>query len=208
MMRCRSPHWLAAAGLLLAVPLAHATTVIAPTFDRLVNAADYIVRATVKSVTSEWRPDPGNPGERFPATLVTLEVHEVIKGSPPSPLVLELVGGRIGDYQLTVDGAPKFAVGQESVLFVRGNGRQIVPLVGMRHGQFPVRRDARTGIDQVMQSNGRLLYEADVARLNQPDATPRNLVRAPGDRPLSSAEFSARIRANIRPEEDTREVRN
>lgn len=194
---------LAALCLLSASGAVRATTIIPPSFDRLVKSADYVVRATVKSVTSEWRPDPTNPGSRFIATLVELDVHEVIKGSPPSPLVLDLVGGRIGDQELRVDGAPRFAVGRENILFIRGNGRQIVPLVGMKHGQFPVRRDPHTGADQVLQSNGRLLYSE--TELNLPEPVIRGLVRTPSARPLSAAEFAARIRAYIRQPEDARE---
>src|SRR5436305_1323625 len=47
-----------AALLLLASNAARATSVVAPDFDSLVRNADYVVRATVKSVTSEYRTTP------------------------------------------------------------------------------------------------------------------------------------------------------
>src|SRR5688500_19049855 len=60
------PHlWLACALLALLPLAARATTVIAPSFDRMVDTSDYIVRATVKSVTSEWRDNPDKPGQRY-----------------------------------------------------------------------------------------------------------------------------------------------
>src|SRR5437667_11679504 len=107
-----SPRWLGLIALLALVPLARATTVIAPDFDSMFGSSDYIVRAVVKSVTPEWRDNPDKPGSRYIGTMVELDVKEVIKGAPPSPLVLDLVGGKIGDRQLIIDGAPQFNVGE------------------------------------------------------------------------------------------------
>ncbi len=76
-----------------------------PDFDALVVQADYIVRAVVKSMNAEWRIDGQN---RSIVTKVELTVSEVIKGTPPAPLVLEILGGRIGRDEMRVDGAPKF----------------------------------------------------------------------------------------------------
>jgi hypothetical protein len=194
---------LAVLASLAVLPPARATTIIAPDFEELVNSADYVVRASVKSVRSEWRRSTDDPQQAYIATLVELEVLEVISGQPPSPLVLDLVGGRVGDKELTVDGAPRFVVGQESILFVRGNGRQIVPLVGMRHGHYPVRRDKRTGETQVMRSGGKLLYsEREIAL---PEAAARTIARDPQARPLDAAEFSRRIRASLKSKEALRE---
>lgn len=193
MKRCCLPLWLAAFALLAQTPAARATTIIAPDFDTMVGRSDYIVRAVVKSVTSQWRDNPDKPGSRYIGTLVELDVKEVIKGAPPSPLILDVMGGRIGDLEFTIDGAPKFTVGQESILFVKGNGRQIVPLVGMSHGFYPVRRDKRTGQDQVMRSGGQLIYSEK--ELTQPEsAVSPAPARDPKARPLNSSDFANRIR--------------
>ncbi len=193
MKRCSVTRWLWALVLIALTPAARATSVIAPDFDKMVGSSDYIVRAVVKTVTSDWRDNPDQPGRRYIGTLVELEVKEVIRGTPPSPLVLDLVGGRVGDRELTIDGAPKFTVGQESILFVQGNGRQIVPLVGMSYGHYPVRRDKRTGADQVMRSNGQLLYSEKEVSLPESAAT-TTPVRDPKARPLNSSELADRIR--------------
>jgi hypothetical protein len=201
MMRRRLPLLLAA--LLLPLFL-HGTTVIAPDFDRLVNSADYVVRATVKSLRADWRTNPDDPQHPYIATLVELEVHETIKGNPPTPLVLDLVGGRIGDEELTIEGSPRFRVGQENILFIRGNGRLIVPLVGLTHGQYLVRRDTTSGKAFVMRSNGRYLYseqEVSLAGQAASDIPARN----PRAEPLTVADFAARIRGAIRNPETTRE---
>lgn len=192
-------HWrnlLLSAALLLAASVAwlRATTILAPDFDRLVNTSDYIVRATVKSVTSEWRDNPEKAGSRYIATKVVLDVQEVIKGAPPSPLVLDLVGGKVGNRELIVEGAPKFAVGAESILFVAGNGRQVIPLVGMHHGHYPVRRD-KAGQDQVLRSNGQALYSE--SQVSLPEAA-MSVAPAANAQPLTSVEFATRIRKAIK----------
>ena len=182
--------WIAA-GLSLLPSRAFATSVVAPDFNTLVNKADYVVRAVVKSVTPEWRE---NKGERFIASKVELEIKEVIKGIPPSPLILDILGGRIGDEELAIEGAPKFLVGDEDVLFVTGNGRQIFPLVGMMHGRYPIFRDAKTGVQYVVRSNGMPLYsEQDVSL----PMTRLSAVKTqnPDAKPMTAESFIKKIRA-------------
>jgi hypothetical protein len=163
----------------------------APAFDQLVGQADYVVRATVKSVNSEWREKNGH---RYIATQVTLNVGEVIRGTPPSPLILDMVGGRVGDDELSIEGAPKFNVGEESIFFVHGNGAQLFPLVAIMHGLYPIFRDAKTGTDYVVRSNGMPLYsEQDVSlpmtRLSAVKT------RNPAAQPMTAAAFISKIRA-------------
>src|SRR5450755_12874 len=100
--------WLAASPI-------HATTVIPPTFDELVGKADYIVRAVVKSIDAELQTDGPH---RHIVTHVELEVKEVIQGSPPQPLILHMLGGKLGGEEMVVEGTPKFQVGDEDILFV------------------------------------------------------------------------------------------
>lgn len=167
-----------------------ATTVEAPDFDGLVDSADYVVRAVVKSVTSEWRE---NGGKRYIASKVELEVRDVIKGTPPTPLILELVGGRIGREELVIEGAPRFNPGEENVLFVQGNGRQFYPLVAIMHGVYPVFRDPRSGLDYIMRSSGRLLYSEQEVAL--PITSPSPLKRKnPWAMPLTAAAFIDKVR--------------
>src|SRR5690349_11410776 len=93
--------------------IARATTVVPPDFTELVNESEYIVRAVVKSVKSEWREKDGH---RHIFTKVEVEVLEVINGTPPQPLVLDMLGGRVGEDEMVIEGMPKFAVGQEDIL--------------------------------------------------------------------------------------------
>lgn len=175
---------------------AFGTSVIAPEFDDLVQQAGYVVRAVVVSATPEWRDHPGQPGERYIATRVELDVREVIKGSPPRPLVLSALGGRIGDRELRIAGTPQFEIGTEAIYFLHASDAMVSPVVALMYGAYPVRRDPRTGREVVLRASGRMLYsERDVA---QPLAAPSaELARNPQARPLTAAQFAARIRHSV-----------
>jgi hypothetical protein len=183
------------AGLLVLAPLrTWATTVEAPDFDSLISQADYVVRATVKSVTSDWRESQGH---RYIGTKVELEVHEVIKGTPPTPLVLDLVGGRVGAEELIIQGAPKFQLNEEAILFVHGNGTQIYPLVAMMHGVYPVFHDAKTGRELALRSNGMPLYHEEDVSLPMTQLSPVK-VKNPAAQPMTAAAFTLQIRNHAR----------
>ena len=170
-----------------------ATMVDAPDIDSLISQSDYIVRAVVRSATPEWRE---HAGRRYIGTKVELEIREVIKGAPPSLLVLNLIGGRIGQDELVLEGLPQFHAGDENVLFVHGEQRNMFPLVALMHGAYPVFHDASSGRDYVMRSNGQPLYSAqDVSLLmTGPAAVKQQNSLA---RPITAATFIRQIRERI-----------
>ena len=172
-----------------ALPLC-GSTVNQPSFGDLVQQADYIVHATVKSVTAEWKIDGQN---RHIMTKVELDVNEVVAGNPPQPLVLTLLGGRIGDQELRVEGAPRFKVGDEDILFIHGNGQQFTPLVAMQYGRYPIKHDAATGAAYVTRANGVPLYGEQEVIL-PPGAASALKASQPGALPLSPADFKKLIR--------------
>ncbi len=175
----------------LLTPVARATSVAAPEFEQLVSQADYVVRVVVKSINSEWRE---NQGHAYIASKVELELHEILKGVPPQPLVLEFVGGRVGTEELVIEGAPKFHVGEENILFVQGNGHQIYPLVGIMHGLYLIYKETKSGPAYVLRSNGMPLYsEQEVALpMTAWDAIKR---LHPQALPMTAAAFSQKIRS-------------
>jgi hypothetical protein len=129
-----------------------ATSVAPPEFSQLVNEADFVVRAVVKSVTVV---EKANPGKRtLPYSMVELEVKQVIVGTPPSPVILEVLGGKIDGREMYIEGAPRFTVGEEAIFFVQGNRTQIFPLVRMMHGLYPIKKSTDTGREYVTRSDG------------------------------------------------------
>jgi hypothetical protein len=177
-----------------------ATTVIPPDFDQLVNDSDYIVRAVVKSVDSEYQTTTS--GGKKIVTKVGLDVKEVIAGTPPANLVLEILGGRVGDERMVVEGAPTFKVGDEDILFVRGNGHTIVPLVAMMHGRYPILREAATGRRYMARENKQPLV--DTAEISQPISTKANAaaIKAPAkaaSQAMTPEDFIQRIKSAVNP---------
>lgn len=185
-------------------PFANATTVIPPEFDALVQQADYVVRGKVTAVTSEWRVQNGH---RNIVTLVSIEVLETIAGTPPSPLVIQTLGGKVGDKKMVVDGSPSFAIGDEHILFIRGNGVQFNPLVALMHGQYPIKKDV-SGLARVTRSDGSPLRDEKEVSLpieTHPHATtpaenaPQTAASAADvvdSGALTATEFATRIRAS------------
>jgi hypothetical protein len=173
-----------------------ATTVVPPQFEELVAKADYIVRAVVKSVNTQMHTDGPH---RHIITKVELDVREVISGIPPKPLILEMLGGKVGDEEMTVDGTPKFQIGDEDILFVRGNGVQFCPLVALLHGRYPIKSDASTGRRFMTRGDGSpLANEQEVARpmmlaeKNSPTPAP-----VPATSALTPSDFVIRIKTAV-----------
>lgn len=174
-------------------PVLLATTVRAPQFAELVNGSDYVVRARVKALAAHTE-------QRGPRTVVVtrmeLEVLEVVAGTPPQPLVLTMLGGEADGIGMRIAGAPKFAVGDEDVLFVQGNGRNFSPLYALMHGRYPVMKDG-AGREYVARSNRVPLSDvAEVAMplVEGPVATLQARAKSTASA-MTPAEFIQRIRA-------------
>lgn len=187
------PFWGLVLTLLLLPLSLRATVVSPPQFDDLVGQADYVVRAKVTAVTSEWQTDGDNT---HIITKVTLAVSDVIKGTPPQPLVLQMLGGTVDGVTMRVEGAPRFNVGEENIFFIHGNGTQFTPLVALMYGSYPVFADSKTGNTYMLRSNGMPLYsEQDVSlpmnKLNYSKAQPA------GAKPMSPEAFSSKIRNSV-----------
>ena len=160
-----------------------ATTVIPPSFDELVSRAEMIFQGSVTDVRSEWT---GEGAQRHIMSYVTLKVEDAIKGNPGSTVTLRMLGGTVGGETMEVSDAPKFKVGDRDILFVENNGTQFVPLVGIMHGRFRVKKD-NTGQDAVFTNEGSPL--SDVTQLG------KNERAASAGRPISKQEFKHAIQA-------------
>ncbi len=160
-----------------------ATTVIPPSFDELVSRAEMIFQGQVTDVRSEWT---GEGAQRHIMSYVTLKVEDSFKGNPGSTVTLRMLGGTVGEETMEVTDAPKFKVGDRDILFVENNGTQFVPLVGIMHGRFRVKKDA-TGQDAVFTNEDSPL--SDVTQLG------KNERAASGGRAISKGEFKREIQA-------------
>ncbi|HUF09103.1 MAG TPA: hypothetical protein VMO47_07280, partial [Rhodothermales bacterium] len=130
---------------------------------------------------------------------------EVITGDPPSPLVLRMLGGRVGDKRMVVSGAPEFVVGDEDILFIRDNGKVFNPLTALMHGRYPIARDKATGRGYVMRNNraplkdtrevsGNMDHGAHATGKDKEDAHHENALTEA----MSPEDFAAKIRAAVK----------
>ena len=126
----------------LGVPALQVYATVLPYYDlhQLIAEADGIVMGTVRSIESAYDP------HREIYTFVTLDQLNVIHGGyDQAALVLRLKGGEVDNDVLEVDGSPHFALNEQVILFLQGNGSMIVPLVGWTQGVFRVIEDVVTG---------------------------------------------------------------
>lgn len=143
-------HLLISGSFLAVMCAGLATTVIPPSFDDLVSRAEMIIQGSVTDVRSEWT---GEGAQRHIMSYVTVKVEDAIKGNPGASVTLRMLGGTVGAETMQVSDAPKFKVGDRDILFVENNGTQFIPLVGIMHGRFKVKKD-ETGRDAVFTNEG------------------------------------------------------
>ncbi|HTD67624.1 MAG TPA: hypothetical protein VK846_13945 [Candidatus Limnocylindria bacterium] len=161
-------------------------TVIAPSFDQLVESADLIFTGQTRSQRSEWR---NIGGQKSIVTLVSFRVSAVHKGRADSVVTLQFLGGAVGDVTLDVSDMPKFRKGERVVLFVQKNGANASPLIGFYHGKFSLQSDA-TGRETVWKHDGEAVM--DVLEIGRSKPTARS-ARVP----LSNEEFTGKVREHL-----------
>jgi hypothetical protein len=181
----KSKYFIMIAGLIAGAASLSATVVVPPTFEQLVDQAQVIFQGTVTKVTSQW---VGEGGERHIVSYITFKVKDGLKGSPGESFTMRTFGGTVDGETMTIGDGPTFEVGDEDILFVENNGSQVVPLVGIMHGRFHVRKDG-SGREMVTTNEDQPLE--NVARLGHPETAAAN---APA---LSAAAFKSAIQARL-----------
>jgi hypothetical protein len=135
--------------LVLAIGSASATTLPYKSLDRLVAEAEGIVIGTVRQI------DATIDERRDIHTYVTFDQLKVIGGHVGTPtLTLRLKGGVAGNERLLIHGSPSFKPDERVLMFIQGNGRDLVPFVGWSQGVFRLVRDPSSGNETVTDGNG------------------------------------------------------
>lgn len=149
--------FLLSAFCLLAFAGANAATFLIPNDRDLVASANAIVVVTAGASHGRWAPGG------WIETVTAMRVDEVIKGSFDGDAidVIEL-GGQIAETGYAVAGAPRYAPGERSLLFLEKNDRGEWVAKNMAVGKFAFASDAR---------GRRLLVREDVAGWDY-DGTP------------------------------------
>lgn len=164
-----------------------ATTVIPPSFDELVDKAEVIFEGNVTEVKSQW---VGEGAERHIVSYVTFAVKDSLKGESGAKYTLRMFGGEVDGEGMAIADAPKFKVGDEEILFVENNGSQLVPLVGIMHGRFHVRKEAGREV-MTTDAEEKETTVKSTARIGQANEDSTN------EPALSAADFKSAIKEKV-----------
>jgi hypothetical protein len=174
----RSRAWLpAAAFVLLAAAVSHATVLVPADLSELSRSAVAIVRGTVTVASPQWA-----DGRRRVETLVTLQVQQVLKGEVGTTLTFKVPGGRMGRYRSMMVGAPGFQPGDEVVVFLGAVPPALPYLLGLGQGVYRIRRDSVGGATVLPPA---VIAGGATSRVQRGDTSRK---------PLSLLEFMTRVR--------------
>ncbi|MFH1723989.1 MAG: hypothetical protein ABII00_05130 [Elusimicrobiota bacterium] len=168
--------------LLLTTSPAWGTILAKLGLDHMIESADLVFVGTVESVETRWTPERTDV-----FTFVTFADLDILKGSleaGATTFTLRQTGGTIPDLGTEeVIGSPRFEADQRVLLFVEGNLRRMVPIVGMGQGVFHVIRDTETGTNLMFTSPGGsevLGFDDDVTARPRPERAVSPARASPG----------------------------
>ena len=104
----------AAVALAFVPAAAHATISQAMSFDEKVDNAAAIVLGKCVRTNSQW-----DSAHKWILTYSTFEVEQSMKGAPAQQITIVTPGGTVDGVHQDTIGIPKFAIGNEHVVFVR-----------------------------------------------------------------------------------------
>ena len=118
-------------------------------FDELVREAEQIFIGTAGAAISRYNE------RRLIVSDVRFDDVQMLKGNAaPRSITLTLLGGKIGDLEMAIHGAPEFQRGVRYLVFSAGNGSVMFPMVGGPQGIFQIRDDAGGEASRVHDFNG------------------------------------------------------
>ena len=121
--------------LVLVVQL-NATTLVRMDLNALAHSAEIIVRARCIHSEARWE-------SQSIWTFDDFEVLETFKGASPQTLRVRLPGGRVDKLEVKVEGVPKFASGEEAVLFVERTSAGDYGVTSWAQGTFRIHRQSK-----------------------------------------------------------------
>ena len=165
---------------LVALPaVAHATMEVPVEFGEMVQGSQLVVYGRVVDVRSQQTGD-----RRSIETIVTMEVTQALKGQPGETVTFRLPGGEVGRYRRVIVGVPRFASGDDVIVFLRGAPPALPTVFGLSQGLYRVARAA----------DGRALVAPAV--FTAPAAGAERVVRGdPARQPLALDAFAREVRA-------------
>jgi hypothetical protein len=135
---------LSIAAMLSFCGVAAATTLQRMSVADMSRASHTIVRAHCVANSTRW-----DAGEIW--TFTTFDVEDIWKGSAPLRITVRLLGGEAGNLKSTVSGVPRFAPGEQLVLFLERTTAGDFSVVSWVQGTFRIGHDRTTDEEIVTQ---------------------------------------------------------
>jgi hypothetical protein len=129
----RAAGWRGAAVVLVLAGAALAATVQRLDFAGLTHLSSHVVTGRVLSGTPQWTPDGAAV-----VTLHELSVASAWKGEAGATLFVRTPGGRMGDYVMSMPGAPELQPGDTVLLFLERNDAGSFDVVSLAQGSFRI----------------------------------------------------------------------
>ena len=120
---------------------AHAASVLPLELNTIIDAANTAFEGTCIENRVER-----DTATNFVVTYTTFEVKDVLKGDVKSRHVIKQIGGQLpsGESGMKVDGVPRFAVGQDYVVFLAGvSSAGFSSPIGLWQGKFSIEQGAK-----------------------------------------------------------------
>jgi hypothetical protein len=168
-----------AAAVALAPVVARATISTAKSFDDKVENASSIVLGRCLEQQSRW-----DENHKLILTYTTFRVEKMIKGQPAQDVTVVTPGGVVGTTAQDVVGVPRFAKGDDHVVFVR-NTRAGPTVLYFEQGAYRVESDGGERMVMPLVSSAVLVD------------TQRGVAVAP-ERPRTLREFENHVRETVR----------
>jgi hypothetical protein len=108
-------------------------------FEELVDTSERIVQGRVERSWVAW-----DRSRQFIWTHYEIAVSDMVKGAPSRTVIVSEPGGALDGMTLTVPGAPRYATGEEVVLFLHRTPIGYLRANGYEQGCHRVRDRART----------------------------------------------------------------
>lgn len=127
-------------------------------FNQLVDEAQIVFIGTVA----------GTHARKIANDLIVTDIAfrevQTIKGTEAGgSTAITVLGGTLGDERIEIGGVPHFQPGARYVVFSKGNGRAVFPVVGGDQGMFRVMIDSGTGQPVVLDADGKAIRQ-DIAK--------------------------------------------
>jgi len=163
-MRLQKINLLLGLTILLLATTASATTILRMDLPQLVNKADSIVQGRVDEVYVQWDAE-----RKLAFTYISVNVGDPMKGERRRSVLIKQVGGKVGALSVNVAGMPKFAKGEEVLVFLKDQQDGTFMVLGMNQGKYEITADYAvsnvSGIEVVNPKTGRIESPAFVERL-------------------------------------------